>query len=281
MKLQVLVISILLLSSSVAAAGLFDTKEKVGVIQLSGPIKPDSEGFSPSGVTPERVRELTNQARSKNVEAIIYEINSGGGAVVASKEVMRSIEAVETPTVCRIRDIGTSGAYLASLGCDKIVADSASLTGSIGVKASYLEFSGLLNKLGIEYVNLTTGEYKDVGSRYQNISESEKELLQQKISKVHQEFVDTVKRKRNLSTEGVEEVGTGEAFLGETARQKGLVDELGGRKVAMEAAENMTGEDLRVVKVDDRPSFNFLSLLAPKVSALDLFSIEAPLKSTF
>ncbi|MFB6147713.1 MAG: signal peptide peptidase SppA, partial [Candidatus Nanohaloarchaea archaeon] len=270
---------ILLLTGSVAGVSWFQGTGTAAVIQLSGTIKPASGGLTSSGITPEQVRELTSRALSKNPEAIIYEINSGGGAVVASKEVMRTIESVEKPTICRIRDIGASGAYLASLGCDRIVADSASLTGSIGVKASYLEFSGLLDRFGVEYVNLTAGKYKDIGSRYQNITGREKRILQDMIDQVHSQFVSIVDRQRNLTGQEVEKVSTGRAFLGSRAKQLGLVDRLGGRKAAVEAAENLTGRELKVVEVESTPGFSLLSLLTSSIS-FDL-GIDAPLLSSY
>lgn len=277
-----ILVAVVVIGSSAAYHLVQQDRGQVGVIQLSGTITPTSaSGFgATTGITPSKVRSLNDKADSKGVSAVIYEINSGGGAVVASKEVMREIESVDKPTVCRIRDIGASGAYLASLGCDRIVADSASLTGSIGVKASYLEFSGLLNKLGIEYVNLTAGRYKDAGSQYENLSEEERELLQSKINRVHEEFVTAVEENRNLSDEKVEQVRTGESFLGDRAKELELVDQTGGRSAAIRVAENMTGKELETVTVEDQPPLNLLSLLTASTNFPGI-TTSAPLKSTF
>lgn len=280
MKTKILLASLLMLTASATALSFFDTKGEAAIIKLSGSIQPSSQGFSPDGITPEQVRDLTSEALTKNPDAVIYEINSGGGAVVASKEVMRSIDSVEKPTICRIRDIGASGAYLASLGCDRIVADSASLTGSIGVKASYLEFSGLLDRMGIEYVNLTAGEKKDAGSRYRNITEEEKKLLQQKIDEVHQQFVTVVEKRRNLSEDEVSRVRTGEAFLGEQAKRYGLVDRLGGRKTALEVAENITGKEMKAVEVEKPEQFSLLSMLMSDLG-INPLGAQAPLSSSY
>ncbi|MFB6204733.1 MAG: signal peptide peptidase SppA [Candidatus Nanohaloarchaea archaeon] len=263
-KLILLVLAVLLTANGTA----FDLglgSERAAVIQLSGPITPTASGFS-SGITPEEVRELNHRARQMDAEAIVYEINSGGGAVVASKEAMRAIENVDVPTVCRLRDLGASGAYLLSLGCDRIVADSATLTGSIGVKSSYLEFSGLLRRHGIQYVNITAGRYKDTGSRYMNLTEGEKEMLKQKIERIHAQFLELVDEERNLTAEQLETVRTGEAFLGSRAKELGLVDRLGGRETAFNVAENMTGKDLVFNVVERESGFSFLSFLSSSVS---------------
>lgn len=282
MRKNLLLLTAILLAVGGAAGFLgFDSSGKAAIIQLEGQITPSSSpgAFSASGITPENVRELNQKARQQGADAIIYEWNSGGGAVVASKEMKRAIESVERPTVCRFRDIAASGAYLASLGCDRIVADSVSLTGSIGVRSSYLEFSGTLDKLGIEYVNITSGEYKDIGSRYQNASEEDIQRLEQNTDKVHDEFVRMVGQNRNLTQEEVENVGTGELYLGSEAKEVGLVDTLGGRQVAVTEAENLTGKDLKTFKVETTPGFSFLQLLTGDSFLKQFISSDAPIRA--
>lgn len=232
----------------------------VAIIQLSGTIVPEASGFS-TGITPDRIRSLNQQAENQNVDAVIYEINSGGGAVVASKDLRRNIEAVEVPTVCRFRDTGASGAYLAALGCDEIVADSATITGSIGVTSSYIEFSDLMDEIGISYVNITAGENKEVGSPYKEPTEEEKEILAEKSQLIGDEFLNDVVEGRNLTEDQREEISTGEIFLGSEAQELGLVDSLGGRNQAIQEAENLTDMDLRPVSVTQTQSFNLFSLL--------------------
>lgn len=257
MKRLILFTSVIMLVSSASALSLapFNFDPKAGVIQLDGPITSSSEGFS-SGITPDQVRELNRRAMDNDVDAIIYEINSGGGAVVASKEVMREVESVPVPTVCRFRDIGASGAYMIALGCDRIVADSATLTGSIGVRSSYIEFSGTLDRFGAEYINISSGRYKELGSPYMNISEEEKQILKNKTVKIHEEFLAEVQSSRNLTDDQMQDIQTGEVFLGERAKNLGLVDSIGGRRTAYEEAENLTGRSLRFVRIENPQPFN-------------------------
>lgn len=269
MKKIVLFAAVLLMASSVAALSFQDFFKdfqeetgEVAIIQLSGNIVPEASGFS-AGITPDDIRELNHQAEQQNVDAVVYEINSGGGAVVASKDLKRNIESMDVPTVCRLRDTGASGAYLASIGCDSIVADSASITGSIGVSSSYIEFSDLMDEVGVSYVNITVGENKEVGSPFKEPSEEEVELLHEKSQIIGDEFLDEVSEARNLTEEQEEEVGTGEIFLGSEAKDLELVDSLGGRKEAINEAENITGKELDPVRVTARPEFSFLDLLIP------------------
>lgn len=281
-KIPVLLTAFILISTGMAAAfsleSLFQTTGTAAVIQLSGSITPTSSGFS-SGITPEKVRDLNQRAQQQNVDAIVYEINSGGGSVVASKELMREIESVEVPTVCRFRDVGASGAYMAALGCDRIVADSASLTGSIGVRSSYLQYTGLMDKLGLKYVNISSGEYKELGSPYQNISETQKEMLQMKADKIHEEFYSKVEEERNLSEEQLQQVKTGEPFLGSRAEELGLVDEIGGRQTAYSTAEDLAGMDLNFRKVESPSGFNFFQLMGASIAEAVLGSESAGFKS--
>lgn len=213
---------------------------RAAIVKLDGPITSDN-GVQQEGITPDNVASLTKKATGDNADVIIYEINSPGGAVVASKEAARVIDDVEKPTVCLLKEVAASGGYWIASACDRIVADSLSLTGSIGVTSTYLEFSGLLDEFGIEYVNLTSGKYKDMGSRFRNITDEERQKFDDILDTVHDEFVTTVAENREMDEEAVREAATGEIFLGRDAKELGLVDTLGGRETALDVAKNMTG----------------------------------------
>lgn len=262
MKKASVIITVLLFLST-ATAFSFGT-QKAAYVDLSGTITASGSGgaFSSGGITPQEVRNLNDKVEKGSYQAVIYEINSGGGTVVASKEIMREIDSMEVPTVCRFRDVSASGAYLFSLGCDEVVADSASTTGSIGVRSSYLQFSEALEEYGIEYVNISSGEFKGAGSPYMNATQEEKQMMQEQASEIHEQFRELVKEKRNLTTEEINEVGDGRIILGQEAYEKGLVDHLGGRNKAEEVAKNMTGKDLSFENVQTTQSFNLASLFS-------------------
>lgn len=266
MKLKLLASFLIILTASTAAfslgGGPSEEKGEAALVKLSGTISPTSSSGlgGSSGITPAQVRDINDKVRDGNYEAVIYEINSGGGAVVASKEIKRSIENIDVPTVCRFRDIAASGAYLISMGCDKIVADSASITGSVGVTSSYLEFSGAIERFGIEYVNISAGKYKEVGSRYSNVSEQEKEILRDMAEDIQDEFIGIVDSQRNLSESEISEVETAKVFLGDEAKKLTLVDRLGGRATAVNTAENLTEKDLRLKEIQTQQDFSLLSL---------------------
>ncbi|MFB6144277.1 MAG: S49 family peptidase [Candidatus Nanohaloarchaea archaeon] len=279
MKKQTL-FAVLVIVYAASAAGFLGDQQKgsAAIIPLDGTIKPAASGFQSDSITPGSLRALVE--RTGNADAVIFEWNSGGGAVVASKEIKRIIEDIKVPTVCRFRDVAASGAYLASLGCDRIVADSASITGSIGVKSSYLEFSGLLNRLGIEYVNVSSGKFKERNSRFQNASKADIAALKNMTGKIHRQFLSEVRQERNLSRTTMEKIDSGSILLGSEAEKLGLVDRLGGRDTAVKIAENLTGKQLSAFKVESPTGFNFLSMLTGSVSLQSFFDTGYLLKAS-
>ena len=136
--------------------------------------------------------------RNPNIKGVLLEINSPGGTVVASKEIADKVKQMNKPVVSYIREIGTSGAYWIASSSNVIVADPLSITGSIGVIGSYLEFSELLEKYGVTYQRLVSGSYKDTGSPFKELTEEEKKILQSKIDLIHLRFVTDVSKNKNL-----------------------------------------------------------------------------------
>ena len=276
-KYTVFLSAIVLFTGFTSAQSFFDfSSGNAAVIKLEGNIQPTQQSsFAASGITPEKVRQLNYQARQKNAQAILYEINSGGGAVVASKEVKRAIEGVEIPTVCRFRDVAASGGYMIALGCDHIVADSATLTGSIGVRSSYLQYTGAMEKLGISYINISTGKDKEIGSPYQNVSEREKQILKNQTEQIHSEFVGEVEDKRNLTRSQREEIAKSGIYLGERAEELGLVDTIGGRQKAYNVTQEMVGRELDFVTVEQSTSIGLSDLFFPSMDVLNSLPFTA------
>ncbi len=241
------------------------SKGELAVIQVNGPIA-YGNGIRDKGVSPRTISELTAKAEGSGADAILYEINSGGGAVVASKETVRVIDEAEVPTVCRMKEVGASGAYWAASACDVVVADALTLTGSIGVSSTYLEFSGLLERFGVEYVNLTAGRFKDMGSRYKNLTDAERERFDAILGETHDALITSIAENRGIPVEQVEAAATGEVFLGREAKERGLVDRLGGRETAVEAAKELTNTTaLETTTYSPPQKFDILSYLFSSV----------------
>jgi len=167
--------------------------------------------------------------------------DSPGGSVVASREMAYGIKSMKKPKVCWMGDIAASGAYWVASSCDHIMSDPLTLTGSIGATASYLELSKLFEKYGITYEQITSGERKDIGTPFRNITEEEREKLQYLIDEIFKYFLDDVKSSRNLSEEQVNQISSGDIFLGKDAIELGLIDSLGTIQDAKEKVKELAG----------------------------------------
>ncbi len=204
----------------------------IAVIHIAGVIT--SEDRYGGGTSANQIIGFIKAAEeNEDIKAILLDINSGGGSAVGSDEISQAVKSAEKPTVAVIREIGTSGAYWVASAADKIYANRMSVTGSIGVIASYLEFAKLLDDYNVTYRRLVSGRYKDIGSPFKEMTDEETLIFQQSIDKIHNFFVNVVAENRNLPQEKIREIATGSFMLGIEAKELGLVDELGTKEDAI------------------------------------------------
>lgn len=208
----------------------------VALIPINGQIT--GNGGSQLGISmlssKDVVKFIEKADENKFVKVILLEINSPGGSAVASDEIASAVKNAKKPVVSLIREVGASGGYWIASASDYVIANKMSITGSIGVISSYLEFSGLFDKYGVEYERLVAGKYKDVGTPFRELNEDEREMLQLKINKIHDFFIDEIAKNRGLSKSQVKKLATGEIFLGVEALKEGLIDQLGDKKTVEE-----------------------------------------------
>jgi len=230
----------------------------VAVISITGVIVADEDVdfLFESVVSSDEIRRLIRRAeRNDKIEAIIFKINSPGGSAVASEEIANAIKKTNKTTVAWIREIGTSGAYWIASSSDHIVANRMSITGSIGVIASYLGFSGFLADHNISYERLVSGNLKDIGSPFKEMTAEERVLFQKSLDSIHDYFVDEVSKNRNLKKRDIEKIATGQFFIGSEAKKLGLVDELGGREEVIAYVEKKIGKDADFVSYETKKGF--------------------------
>jgi protease-4 len=238
-----IIIALILVFSLAGCGGM---RGKIAVIPLSGSVVGVSQQglLTSGGITPNLVRNYLNKAREDAfVKAVVLRIESPGGSAAASQEIAAEVrrfrEETGKPVVVSMGDIAASGGYYISVYADRIVANPATLTGSIGVISQLIYIEGLLEKLGLEMETIKAGEHKDMGIR--PLTDEEREIMQAITDDLYEQFISVVAEGRHLPTDTVRELATGQPYTGGQALELGLVDELGDRNRAIELAAELAG----------------------------------------
>ena len=194
--------------------------------------------------------QLEELNENNNVKGLLTIVNSPGGTYVASKEVHDSIRNIskKIPTVVYMKEMATSGGYLASLGSDKIYGNEGTITGSVGVILQTADISELLEKLGISPIIIKSGELKAVPNPVEKIDETKKLYLEDMIKTMQKEFLQLVKDKRKISDNTLKLVSDGRIFTGKQAKDLNLIDEVGSEKDALNWLKEEAGveDDIKV-----------------------------------
>ena len=237
------------------------------LIKISGAIlaEKDMDFLFEDVASSEEIIKLIRKAdKNDKIKAIIFEINSPGGSAVASEEIANEIKKTNKTTVAWIREAGTSGAYWIASSTDYIIANRMSITGSIGVIASYLGFSGFLEEHNVTYERLVAGNLKDMGIPFKGLTPEERVLFEKSLDSIHNYFIEEVAKNRNLRKNDVEKIATGLFYLGAEAKDLGLVDELGSEDEVINYIEKQIGEKAYIVEY--KQAKGFLSSLSQVMS---------------
>lgn len=272
-KIFVTIIVLLALFGFSSCAALFINDTRLGtvaVIPIHGAIY--SVGASSSATTTaDAIIPLLEKAENNPlIEAVILDINSPGGSPVGSDEIGQAVKSMEKPVVSVIREAGASGAYWIASSSDHIIANRMSITGSIGVISNFFGLEEFLEEYNITYERFVSGEKKDIGNPFREMSYSERQFLQEKMDSIHEVFIEEVATNRNMTIEKVTDLATGEFYLGFEAEENGLIDELGGYDEARSYLEEQ-GIDVELVEM--RPQRNiFEELLSISIETPDIDS---------
>lgn len=248
---------------------------KIAIIDIEGEIVSEENGFARSSSPAERVRSQVRQARADDaVKAVILKINSPGGSVVASDQILQELQTLKeegTPVVATFGEVAASGGYLVASRADRIVANPSTITGSIGAIMVVMNVEEAAGKLGIEPIVIKSGEFKDIGSPFSDMSEEERGMLQSLIDQAHQRFIDFVAEGRDMPRSEVENIADGRIISGSDALDVGLVDELGNLDHAISHAKELADvDDVRVVEyVQPFSPFDIFRGLGTKVGLID------------
>lgn len=197
--------------------------------------------FSDDGLT-----DLIDSVNSdERAVAAIVRIESPGGGTFASEAIYQKLRALsETkPTVAVMGSVAASGGYMAALGCDYVLAQPTTITGSIGVIMEAVNFVDLLDSLGIQATAFKSGPLKAQPNPFEPLTPEAREATQALIDEIHSLFVDMVVQGRSLDRESVLELADGRVFSGSRAAELGLIDGLGGMEQALNWLSETHGID--------------------------------------
>ncbi|HET7795514.1 MAG TPA: signal peptide peptidase SppA, partial [Rhizobacter sp.] len=231
--------------------------DAIGVVVAEGEIV---DGPAPAGtVGGISTAELIRKARDdKAIKAVVLRVNSPGGSVYGSEMIRRELEltrAAGKPVVVSMGDVAASGGYWISMASDEVLADAGTITGSIGVFALLPTADKALDKLGVHTAGTTTTWLGGVGDPRLPPNPRFNELLQIAINQIYSEFTGKAAQARKTTPDKIDAVAQGRVWTGAQAKERGLVDTLGGYRDALKAAATRAKlpEDARVVFIQPEP----------------------------
>lgn len=244
--------------AALSEEGLPTGGAKVAVVEIEGIIVDGSAA----------VRELREHAENPSIKAVVLRVNSPGGVVAPTQEIFGAIQRARKagkPVVASLGAVAASGGYYVAVAADRIYANPGTLTGSIGVVMQLANLEGLLKKVGVEYVVVKAGAYKDVGNFARTMSPEERRMLQALLDDVYSQFVEAVSEGRGLEKKDVLAFAEGRIYSGQQALALKMVDELGGFEEAVEAAGKLANISGRPKLVYPRKKFSFRDLLESRL----------------
>ncbi len=225
-------------------------KNKLAVVPLEGTIMGGGQSmFSPlpSQSPIEKAKSILEKiSDKKRYRGLVLVINSPGGSPFLSKELGDLVEDLDLYSVACIKEIGASGGYWVACSCDEIVCDELSTVGGVGTLSIRPDLSDFLEELGIDLDVKSEGRFKEFGLPFLEPSEEEENQRERVLEEINNKFKQHVMESRGLS--GDEEVFEGKVYLGEEAKEEGLVDYLGDKDKAIDVCVEGTGySDLKTV----------------------------------
>lgn len=223
------------------------TNGRIAVIYVDGMIiggRGQANLLSGTGGTDNLIKQLHQARDDESIKAVILRINSPGGSAAASQEVgeeLQKLRAAGKIVVTSMGDITASGGYWLAALTDKVYANPATITGSIGVYMPYTNLEELYKKLGIRQEKIKSGPHKDIMSPERSMTAAERAIIQVMVDDMYEQFLDVVATGRNLDRNKVRELADGRVYTGRQAKELGLIDELGNMYDAIDAAAQLTG----------------------------------------
>lgn len=210
------------------------------IMSGSAPVSPfQTDGIAYSGRV---IDQLRRAQEDFNVKTILLRIDSPGGSVVGSDEIHQVLrDEIDKPVVVSMGELAASGGYYIAASADRIMANPATFTGSIGVILTATHVEDLMDKLGIDVTIIKSGEQKDQLSPFREVTPEERALWQDIIDEAYEQFVGVVAEGRGMPRDDVRELADGRVYTGRQALELGLIDDLGNLPDAIELAADLGG----------------------------------------
>jgi protease IV len=227
---------------------------RVAVVELEGLI----------AETDDLVRELRQHRDNPSVRAVVIRINSPGGVVGPTQEVYDALLRIRDagkPVVASLGAVAASGGYYAAVAADQIYANPGTLTGSIGVIMQMANVDALLKKVGVDFVVVKAGQFKDIGNPARPMTPEERRVVQALLEDVHGQFIEAVAKGRKLDRTAVVQFADGRVFSGTQALALKMVDALGGLEDAVNAAAKLANLPTPPPVERPRRKFSIIDLL--------------------
>jgi protease-4 len=207
--------------------------DKVALVRVVGAISQEGGGllsWGPAVSSRAVVERLRRALRDPAVKAVLLELNTPGGSVVASAQIHQAVLQLRRagkPVVALLTEVAASGGYYVAAGADRIVADPSTLTGSIGVIVVLPNLEEFNRRVGLRTVVFKSGRFKDMGNPARALTAEEAALFQKLVDEAYGRFVDVVAQGRRMDRTRVLRLADGRVYTGAQAYRLGLVDALG------------------------------------------------------
>ena len=246
--------------------GRFAFGDKIAIVEIKGVITQSSE----------IIEEIQQYQEDEGVKAIILRIDSPGGGVGPAQEIHREILKIKTKkkVFTSMGSVAASGGYYIACASDLIVANPGTITGSIGVIMQFSNFEELLKKIGIKGIVIKSGELKDTGSPFREMTPEEKKIMQGVIDNVHQQFIQAVAEGRKLDRSKVTQIADGRILTGEQAKQLGLVDQMGNLQDTIDIASKMLKIEGKPTVLYPKKKFSLWKLLIQEIASVILETLN-------
>ena len=197
----------------------------IAVIYAEGSILYDANGVTEGTITPDNILQKIEKAtQTKNLKGIVLRVNSGGGSALASEVIYQELSKLKIPVYVSMADTAASGGYYISTAGKKVFANSATITGSIGVVSMLPKLYNAQDKYGVRSNSISKGRYSDINDSFAPLSEESRAKISQSMEETYKEFKSRVSKNRKIDENTLENYAQGKIWLGDEAKDIKLVD---------------------------------------------------------